>query len=101
MGDSLLEYTPQDPLAIELHRILHRLLLFTGNQHDIDLNNYSTILIDFNRLVEHSNHLALFRLVNEALGLRKALVLLNVHDGRLLSKILGIGFESGCLIVKP
>jgi len=101
MGDSILENRPQDPLAIELQRILYRLLLFTGNQHDIDLNNYSTILIDFNRLVENSNHFVFYRLINEALGLRKALVLLNVHDGRLLSKMLGIGFESRCLIVIP
>ncbi|MDD3654657.1 MAG: hypothetical protein PHO01_10810 [Desulfotomaculaceae bacterium] len=33
--------------------------------------------------------------------MRKALVLLNVHDGKLLSRMLGIGFESACLIVKP
>ncbi len=97
----LLENCSLDPLADELKNILYRLFIFTGSQNNIDLKNYSTILIDFKHVVENSNQFILNTLINDALVSGKAIILLNIHNGKQLSKMLGIGFESKCIIVRP
>lgn len=90
-----------DPLASELENTLHRLFVYIGDQGNIDLKDYAAVLIDFKHVVENSNHFVLNTLIDHALVTGKTLIILNVHDGQLLAKMLGIGFTSKCILVRP
>ncbi|GKU24189.1 hypothetical protein [Clostridium folliculivorans] len=96
----LTENTSLGPLVDELKNILHRLFIYTGSENNIDLSYYSTILVDFKDVVENSNEFALNKLINDALVLGKSLILLNVHNGKCLSKMIKVGFESKCMIIR-
>lgn len=93
--------TARDHLALELERILDRLFVFTGEQHDIDLSNFTAVLINFKHIVEFANQISLSKIIGAALQARKAMILLNVHDGKLLSQLLGIGAQGKCVLVRP
>lgn len=97
---SLLENVTQNPLASELGKTLHGLLIYTGSQHNVDLSNYSTVLIDFKHIIESGNQFNLNTLIDRVIAARKPLILLNVHDGKYLSKMLGVGLEGSCIIVR-
>ena len=97
----LIEITSQEPLMRELKKTLDRLFIYTGNQGNIDLSNYSALLINFGNIEGCNNLIELYTLIKNALASSKPLILLNVHNGEYLSKILGIGFKSKCIIVRP
>ena len=97
----LLENTSQDHLVIKLENTLYSPFIYRGNQRDFNLSNYSVVLINFRYVDECNDQIVLNTLINMALALGKPLILLNVKDGRILSKILGIGFRGRCIIVRP
>lgn len=99
--EPILEETLQDPLLHELRRTVQGVFVYTGNENDIELNPFSTLLLNFKRVLENSNLLKLHTLIKAVLSSGKALVLLNVHDGQPLAKILGIGFAARCVLIKP
>jgi hypothetical protein len=99
--EPLIENTSQDPLVKKLGDTLYHPFIYSNNIKDIDFNDYSVLLINFNRVDECSDQIALNKLINMALAANKPLILLNVQDGRILSKILGIGFRGRCIIVRP
>lgn len=99
--EPLLEYTSQDLLLKKLKNILYHPLMYSNYQTDIDFSQYSVVLIDFRYIDECSDQIPLNKLLNTALALGKPLILFNVTDGRILSKILGIGFMGECIIVRP
>ncbi|BCN31842.1 hypothetical protein [Anaeromicropila herbilytica] len=90
----------QDSLAQKLEDSLNRPFIYM-RQRDIELGNYSVVLINFNNIDECNDQIGLNKLINAALALGKPLILLNVKDGSILSKILGIGFRGRCIIVRP
>lgn len=99
--EPLLDYNSQDPLVTKLGNVLYRPFIYNGNPTDTDFNNYSVVLINFRYIDECSDQIALNTLIHAALASNKPLILLNVKDGKILSKILGIGFIGECIIVRP
>jgi hypothetical protein len=99
--EPVMENIPRDSLYSELKRILHRLFVYEGQESDFDLRNYSAVLLDFKHAIENGNHFIINKLINAAMTFGKPLILLSVHDGRQLSKMLGMGFDSRCMIIRP
>jgi hypothetical protein len=99
-NEQMLQFFAGNPLAKELRNTVDRLFIFTGHQNNVDMQNYSTLLLDFEHVVENSNPFILHSLINQALDDAKPVILLNVHNGEHLSKMLGIGFKGKCMIVR-
>ena len=99
--DTFSENTAKDSLMAKLEGTLDRPFIYSNRQRDIDLSNNSVVLINFRNIDECNNQLELNKLMTGALALGKSLVLLNVEDGKVISKILGIGFAAKCIIVRP
>lgn len=95
------ENTYMDSLAKKLEDTLYHPFIYRGPQKSIDLTNYSVMLINFGQVDECNDQIALNIMINKALALGMPIILLNVQNGRLLSKILGIGFRSKCIVVRP
>lgn len=100
MAHSDLFSNEQESLALKLEDSLHQAFIYR-RQREYDLKDYSVVVINFSYLDECNDQIGLNRLINGALALKKSLVLLNVKDGSILSKLLGIGFRGKCIIVRP
>lgn len=101
MSDLLLENVSNDTLLNKLRNTIYGLYVYTENNGNVDLGNYSTLLIDFKQMSGNCNQYDLVLLIRSALREGKNLIFLNVENGMELSKIIGIGLTGKCVIVKP
>lgn len=87
-------------LVGEIRKFHDRLLVYNVNQQNVDLSQYTTVLINFKNIDECSNIIGLSKLIDNALALGMTLILLNVSDGKPLSRMIGMGLRGKCIIVR-
>ena len=97
----MLEKRFRDDLLLDEIRKNHDGLFVYSEQQNVDLSVYTTVLINFNLIDACSDIIGLNKIIDNALNLGKTLILLNVNDGRPLSRMIGMGLRGKCIIVRP
>jgi len=90
-----------DYLTDEIEKLHEGLFVYTNQQQNVDLSNYTAVLINFKNMDACSNIINLNKLIDNALSLGITLILLNVNDGKPLSRMIGMGLRGKCIIVRP
>ncbi len=97
----MLEKRFRDDLLLDEIRKNHDGLFVYSEQQNDDLSIYTTVLINFNSIDVCSDIIGINKIIDIALTLGKTLILLNVNDGRPLSRMIGMGLRGKCIIVRP